>query len=56
MVLSPDGRFLAVVTGSNFRPRALEIIDVKAQRLAQSLTLGRSFVGRRRLAQHQRRA
>jgi len=45
MVLSPDGRFLAVVTGSNFRPRALEIIDVKGQKLAQSLALGRSFVG-----------
>ena len=28
MVLSPDRRTLAVVTGSNFNPRALHLIDV----------------------------
>src|SRR5262249_50061450 len=27
MVVSPDGHLLAVVTGSNFNPRALHLID-----------------------------
>ncbi|MCC6861194.1 MAG: hypothetical protein IT158_21680, partial [Bryobacterales bacterium] len=29
MVLSPDGSRLAVVTGSNFAPRALHILDAR---------------------------
>ena len=33
MVLSPDGSRLAVVTGSNFAPRALHILDANGARL-----------------------
>jgi hypothetical protein len=36
MVPSPDGELLAVVTGSNFNPRALHIIDVKSKTLKQA--------------------
>ena len=45
MTLSPEGRWLAVVTGSNFAPRALHLIEISSQRLIQSLPLGDSFVG-----------
>ena len=45
MTLSPDGRWLATVTGSNFAPRALHLIDTQNSRVAQSLKLGDSFVG-----------
>jgi YVTN family beta-propeller protein len=45
MVLSPDGNSLAVVTGSNFNPRALHIIDVQTKTLKQTLSIGNSFVG-----------
>ena len=45
MSLSPDGRWLAVVTGSNFAPRALHILDAERARTVQTLPLGDSFVG-----------
>lgn len=45
MVLSPNGELLAVVTGSNFDPRALHIIDIKTKVLKQTLVIGDSFVG-----------
>ena len=45
MVLSPDGARLAVVTGSNFAPRALHIIDAKAGTLLKTERIGDSFVG-----------
>lgn len=45
MALSPDGATLAVVTGSNFAPRALHLVDWKARRVAQTLPTGGSFVG-----------
>ncbi len=45
MTLSPDGRWLAAVTGSNFAPRALHLIEMSSQKLIQTLTLGDSFVG-----------
>ena len=45
MVLSPDGNLLAVVTGSNFNPRALHIIDVSTRTLKQTIGLANSFVG-----------
>jgi YVTN family beta-propeller protein len=45
MVLSPDGSRLAVVTGSNFAPRALHIIDAASTRVLHSLPVGDSFVG-----------
>ncbi len=45
MCLSPDGRLLAVVTGSNFAPRALHLIDADGARLLDTLPLGDSFVG-----------
>ncbi len=45
MVVSPDGNSLAVVTGSNFNPRALHIIDVPSKTLTQTIPIGDSFVG-----------
>lgn len=45
MKLSPAGDLLAVVTGSNFNPRALHIIDTTARTLKQTLAIGDSFVG-----------
>jgi YVTN family beta-propeller protein len=45
MVLSPNGELLAVVTGSNFDPRALHLIDVKSKTLKQTISIGDSFVG-----------
>src|SRR5215471_17441260 len=45
MVVSPTGQLLAVVTGSNFSPRALHIIDLPARALKQSIGIGDSFVG-----------
>ena len=45
MVLSPDAALLAVVTGSNFNPRALHLIDVAGRSLKQTISIGNSFVG-----------
>jgi YVTN family beta-propeller protein len=45
MVLSPDGKSLAVVTGSNFAPRSLHLIDAAQKKVAQTLAIGDSFVG-----------
>ena len=45
MVLSPDGSRLAVVTGSNFAPRALHLIDPKRGTLVETVAIGNSFVG-----------
>src|SRR5262245_61762201 len=45
MVLSPDGTLLAVVTGSNFNPRALHLIDVQTRTLKQTIAIAASFVG-----------
>ena len=45
MVLSPNGESLAVVTGSNFNPRTLHIIDVTSKTLKQTIAIGDSFVG-----------
>ncbi len=45
MVLSPDHRTLAVVTGSNFNSRALHLIDVDSQTLRQTVSISNSFVG-----------
>lgn len=41
MVFAPDRRTLAVVTGSNFNPRALHLIDVDTQ----TISIANSFVG-----------
>ncbi len=43
--LSPDGTRLAVVTGSNFAPRALHLIDAAEARVIQTIPLGNSFAG-----------
>lgn len=45
MTLSPDGKLLAVATGSNFAPRALHLIDTQKARAVQTLPVGDSFVG-----------
>jgi YVTN family beta-propeller protein len=45
MVLSPDRRLLAVVTGSNFNPRALHLIDVNTLTSRQAIGIANSFVG-----------
>src|SRR5919106_2277541 len=42
MKFSPAGGLLAVVTGSNFDPRALHIIDAAARTLKQTLPIGDS--------------
>jgi DNA-binding beta-propeller fold protein YncE len=45
MVVSPNGALLAVVTGSNFNPRALHLIDVNTRTLKQTIAIANSFVG-----------
>ena len=45
MVLSPDGKRTAVVTGSNFAPRALHILDAEDGKVLQQLPLEDSFAG-----------
>ncbi len=45
LALSPDGGRLAVVTGSNFAPRALHLIDAAEGRVTATVPLGNSFVG-----------
>ena len=45
MALSPNGALMAVVTGSNFNPRALHVIDVASRMLKQTIAIGNSFVG-----------
>jgi YVTN family beta-propeller protein len=45
MALSPDGSTLAVVTGSNFNPRALHLVSTNTHAVQQSIKLGNSFVG-----------
>src|SRR5262245_734071 len=45
MVVSPNGALLAVVTGSNFNPRALHLIDISTQTLKQTIPIANSFVG-----------
>jgi YVTN family beta-propeller protein len=45
MVLSPNRRTLAVVTGSNFNPRALHLIDVATKTVTQTVGIANSFVG-----------
>src|SRR6266496_2722671 len=34
MSISPDGRFMAVATGSNFAPRRLHLIDITSRAVA----------------------
>ncbi len=45
MVRSPDGRLMAVVTGSNFSSRSLYLIDISRKSVIQSIPIGDSFVG-----------
>src|SRR6185295_12780753 len=45
MVLSPDGKRMAVVTGSNFAPRALHILDAEDGKMLDKLPLEDSFAG-----------
>ena len=45
MVRSPDGKLWAVVTGSNFSPRKLHLIDIGRKSVIQSISIGDSFVG-----------
>ena len=45
MVRSPAGDLLAVVTGSNFAPRQLHIIDTARKTALQAIHIGDSFVG-----------
>ena len=45
MVVSPNGSLLAVATGSNFKPRALHLIDLNTKTLKQTLSISNSFVG-----------
>ena len=45
IAMSPDGTQAAVATASNFAPRALHIIDLAAQAVVQTLSIGNSFVG-----------
>src|SRR5262245_64598274 len=45
MVVSPNGALLAVVTGSNFNPRALHLIDLQTSTLKQTIAISNSFVG-----------
>jgi len=49
MVLSPRRDLLAVVTGSNFSPRALHLIDVNTRMLKQTIGIANSFVARQSL-------
>lgn len=45
MSVSPDGKLLAVTTGSNFAPRMLHLIDTAQARAVETLPLGDSFAG-----------
>jgi YVTN family beta-propeller protein len=45
MVVSPNGALLAVVTGSNFNPRALHLLDIATRTLKQTIPIANSFVG-----------
>ncbi len=45
LTLSPDGSLVAVVTGSNFAPRALHLIHLASRKVQQTIPLGDSFVG-----------
>ncbi len=45
MVLSPDGKRMAVVTGSNFAPRALHILDAVDGNVLDTVALKDSFAG-----------
>src|SRR5260370_31941770 len=45
MALSPDGRTLAVVTASNFNPRALHLIDIATKTTVPPITLKDTFNG-----------
>ena len=45
MVLSPNHKTLAVVTGSNFNARALHLIDIDSRTLTQTVSISNSFVG-----------
>ncbi|MBL0157743.1 MAG: bifunctional YncE family protein/alkaline phosphatase family protein [Bryobacterales bacterium] len=45
MVLSPDGKMLAVVTGSNFAPRSLHLVSMASKTVTQTIPIGDSFVG-----------
>src|SRR5262245_40507581 len=45
IAVSPDGSQAAVATASNFASRALHIIDLATETVAQTLPIGNSFVG-----------
>src|SRR6516225_11748417 len=45
MIVNSTGDLLAVVTGSNFNPRALHLIDIGSRTLKQTVSIGSSFVG-----------
>ncbi len=45
LVLAPNAATIAVVTGSNFAPRALHVIDVQSNQVVQSEPLKDSFAG-----------
>src|ERR1700730_11599717 len=45
MIVNPAGNLLAVVTGSNFNPRSLHLIDVNTKTVQQTISIGSSFVG-----------
>jgi hypothetical protein len=45
MVLIPSRQVMADVTGSNFNPRALRLIDVNTRTLKQTISIANSFVG-----------
>lgn len=45
MALRPDGQILAVVTGSNFASKELDLIDVNTGMLKQTISINNSFVG-----------
>ncbi|MFB3827263.1 MAG: bifunctional YncE family protein/alkaline phosphatase family protein [Bryobacteraceae bacterium] len=45
MARSPDGNVLAVVTGSNFNPRHVHLIDTRNWKAVQAIPVGDSFAG-----------
>ncbi len=45
MALAPDGDTLAVVTGSNFAPRAVHLVSTTESKVLQTLPVGDSFAG-----------
>ena len=45
MVLAPNRRTLAVVTGSNFNSRGLHLIDIDTSTVTQTINIANSFVG-----------